>query len=98
MIRHFLNVMVYSLLLIQALWFGRRAVKAVGIYRFSRDAVTPGEAHECGDKDCPATLLISAMHETHLKVRTEAFWAVGTAVMTIAAAVFVFGLLMSRLA
>jgi len=95
---HFLNVAVYTLLLVNALWWGRRALTAVGVYRFSRAAVGEQQEHECADPNCPGAVLISAMADTHREVRADAFWAVLTFLVPLAAAVYVFGLLMGRLA
>jgi hypothetical protein len=99
---HFLNVMVYSVLLITALWFGKRALKAVGIYRFSRAAVGGHPralpAHVCADESCPGAVLTSVMAETHRKVRIEALWAVLIFLAPLTAATYTFVLLMGRLA
>jgi len=95
---HFLNVMAYSVLLIILMWSGKRALKAVGVYRLSRTVASNPEPHVCGDPKCPATVLISAIEDTHRQVRIEACWAVLTLLVPLAATTYAFGLLMSRLA
>lgn len=82
---------------LMASWWYRRAVKAVGIYRFSRAAVTHADMHVCNDENCPRTVVVSAMHDTHLKVRNEALLVVGMAVSVGAVFVFIFVELMNRL-
>jgi len=98
---HFLNMFTYSVLLTMALWFGRAAVKPVGIYLFSRRAhlaVGVPVPHVCDDPECPATTLISAIDDTHRKVRTEAIVAVIQSLATLVAAAYAFVLVMGRLA
>jgi hypothetical protein len=95
---HFLNMFTYSVLLTMALWFGRAAVKPVGIYLFSRRTASISPAHECGDPECPAITLISAIDDTHRKVRNEAIVAVIQSLATLVAAAYAFVLVMSRLA
>lgn len=73
----FWNLFAYSVLLAVTLWFGKGAVRSVGIYRVSRAVANRDAAlHECDDPDCPAIALFSAIEETHRKVRTEAIVAV----------------------
>jgi hypothetical protein len=96
---HFLNMFVYSALLTMALWYGRAAVKPVGIYLFSRRAVVSTPVpHVCDDPECPATVLILAIDDTHRKVRTEAIVAVIQSLATLVAAAYAFVLVMGRLA
>jgi hypothetical protein len=98
---HFLALFLYSALLTMALWYGKAAVKSVGIWHFSRAVYTTGGpasmTHECEDPKCPATALISAIDDTHRKVRTEAIFAVVSALTTLVATVYAFVLLMGRL-
>jgi len=95
---HFLNMFTYSLLLTLALWFGRAAIKPVGIYLFSRRTRLGVPPHECPDPKCPATALILAVDDTHRKVRTEAIVAVIQSLVTLVAAAYAFVLVMGRLA
>ena len=96
---HFLNMFVYSALLTMALWYGRAAAKPIGIYLFSRRTVASVPPHDgCDDPKCPATVLTSAVNDTHHKVRTEAIVAVIQSLATLVAAAYAFVLVMSRLA
>jgi len=95
--RHFWILFIYSALLMMALWYSKGAIKKVGIYRFSRRVVGDDPAHECGDPKCPAIVLISAIDDTHREVRTEAIFAVVSALATLVATVYAFVLLMGRL-
>jgi len=96
---HFLNMFTYSLLLTMALWFGRGAVKPVGVYLFSRRARASVPPHDvCDDPKCPATTLIEAVEDTHRKVREEAIFAVIKSLATLVAAAYAFVLVMGRLA
>ena len=95
--RHFWILFIYSALLMMALWYSRDAIKKVGIYRFSRAVASDPEPHDCGDPKCPATALISAIEDTHRKVRTEAIFAVVSALATLVATAWAFVHLMGRL-
>jgi len=94
---HFLNMFTYSVLLTMAFWFGRAAVKPVGIYLFSRRARL-AVPHVCDDPTCPATTLTLAIDDTHRQVRTEAIVAVIQSLATLVAAAYAFVLVMGRLA
>jgi hypothetical protein len=100
---NFLSLFIYSWLLIMALWCGKGAVKSVGIYRYSRGMVAARLRHDpamqaCDDPKCPAVTLISGIEDTHRKVRTEAVFAVVSALATLVAAAVAFVVLMGRLA
>jgi hypothetical protein len=97
----FWNLAAYSVLLAMALWFclriGRGAVKSVGIYYFSRAVARNSDTHVCGDPKCSAIVLISAIDDTHRKVRTEAIVAVGESLVALAAVAYTFVFFMGRL-
>lgn len=99
---HFWTLFIYSALLMMALWYGKDAIKKVGIYRFSRRVVDPdrvgAESHECDDPKCPAAALISAIDDTHREVRTEAVVAVISALATLVALAWAVVIVMGRLA
>ena len=97
---HFWTLFIYSLLLAMALWYGKAAVKSVGIYYFSRTVARNSDPalHECDDPKCPAATLISAIDDTHRKVRTEAVVAVLSALATLVALAWAVVIVMGRLA
>ena len=95
----FWNLFALLVLLAMVLWFGKDAVRSVGIYHFSR-AVANGDAarHVCDDPKCPAIALLSAIEDTHRKVRTEAIVAVSVeSLVTLAAVAYTFVFFMGRL-
>ena len=95
---NFWRLFAYSVLLTMALWYGKGAIKSVGIYRFSRVVVNGDPAlHECDDPECPATTLISAIDDTHREVRTEAIVAVIQSLVTLVATAYAFVSLVGRL-
>lgn len=100
------SLLIYSALLLIPLtglvWFGKGAVKSVGVYYFSRAVVNSQtrQAHSlvCDDPQCPATALFSAIEDTHHKVRTEAILAVVESLVIIAAAAYTLVFFTTRLA
>jgi hypothetical protein len=90
------SLLAFSVLLVVAFWFGKGAVLKVGVYYFSR-AVANGTSHVCDGPECPAIALLSAIEDTHRKVRTEAILAVVTALATLAGTAYIFVLLTGRL-
>jgi len=95
--RHFWILFLYSALLMMALWYGRDAIKKVGIYRFSRAVASDPGPHDCGDPKCPAAVLYSAIDDTHRKVRTEVIFAVVSALATLVALAYAVVIVAGRL-
>lgn len=80
-----------------------QAIKALGIYRYSR-SVTADPANfthtctPCEDGDCPTAKFISAIRITHGQVRQEAYLAVLAVVLMVVFSGLIFTILTSRLA
>ena len=112
-----MSLFVYFVVL--AVWsavaflYVKRAVKSVGIYRFSRAVVTacdPQVCMWCGDPECPASREVDqvaddiaaakfalAIEDTHREVRTEAIIAVTSSLIALAVTAYALGLLITQL-